>query len=200
METHDIYFNFFIHDTYFGTIPKELCYVILSNLKMRNVCDTFGYDFYETHKLLFDIIIKRDFGENILTNLIDAALLRTALSSANVYTGKLRYNSFLERFKFYRTSFSVLKNNDSESYTSLYLKSIKLCELEKMGFKSIAHIYTDPEQTFTSHRLFISNNEYYITFYTKGNFDTTSHKITPNSLFNFLFFFDVDTIFNLKIE
>ena len=108
MDIYNTYFRFFIHDTYFGTIPKELFYVVLSNLEMKDVCDVFGYDFYKMDKWLFDVIIKRDFDRDILTNLIDTTSLNIALSSANLYTGKLRYNSFLYKFKLYMTGFNAL--------------------------------------------------------------------------------------------
>lgn len=63
--------------TYFDTLPQELNYIILFNLDMKDICSVLGYDFLKSHKQFFTKIIKRDFGEYILTGLDDYSLLES---------------------------------------------------------------------------------------------------------------------------
>lgn len=124
-------------DTYFDVcvLPQELNYIILYNLDMKSICKFLGYDFCKSHKQFFTKIIKRDFGEYILTNLINYMKLKDKLPiSVLCRHNPLVYDVFLRQYINIIKSI-VDKSNDYVPTLNIRGMDIKFSDLEKIGIK-----------------------------------------------------------------
>ncbi len=77
-------------NTYFEYLPTEIIYIILDNLSTADIfkCEILGRDIYKNHNIFFQNLIKKDFGDDIKTELI----------SYNRYIRLERYNNFLSQY------------------------------------------------------------------------------------------------------
>lgn len=196
-----------IPNTYFEILPKEINYMILYNLEMKDICDILGYDFYERHKLFFESIIKRDFGVNILTELIDTTSMDTMLSLIGEYRIPW-YITFLLEFQ--TRVGDVDKLVKDGLVIDLRLKSdVTVFELKLLGIqteeiigKHTSHKIILKENVLSNYTFNIiqNNNDKYLEFYTKKSnpSDIKIVKVTPKIIYNLLFFLNIDTIFTIK--
>lgn len=179
-----------VSNTYFELIPKELYYIILSKLEMRDICYTFGYNFYSYDRIFFDIIINRDFGGNIITNLINTDRLDVMLKLITKY-GETCYEKFVRRFNSLFIDINKLKDKEQIKLQSSFFN---IEELEKLGLKP--HLEGDEFIVKVLYIRRLQNDWYIFPLYDNVN-SPGNISITLDQLVNLIFFFHIDTIFEM---
>jgi hypothetical protein len=162
-----------ISDTYFELLPIELIYLVLYSSNMKDICNFLGYNFFETHKQFFGSIIKRDFDERILTDLIDIEKFKTL----PIQLGMLLYNTFLLDYK---ENISRIKQRTGTTIPARLLISpqyFKFADLDKIGIDS--NLIKKDELSETSMKDNIKGNEDCI-----GIFDIINGRPLLHTVFN----------------
>ncbi len=181
--------------TYFDLLPKELYYVVLYNCDIEDIFTLLGYNFYECHRELFNSIIKRDFGKHIRTDLIDVTNLSIELNEK-------RYNHFRQVYNRKISYVFTLKVKDNISLLLCMVRAIFITSLNTLNIKLLDE---DGTETINVKDISLSLSFYIERISTNIYIGKCNNPYGPylyysnlNSLLNFLFFFDGDTIFRLK--
>jgi hypothetical protein len=190
--------------TYFEVLPKELWYLILSSLDMKDICDMFGYDFYEKDKYLFNMIIKRDFSTDILVNLIDTTSLDVMLRFVGQYK-QTWYDRFLYKFRSILIEISNLKVG-GESLKLKFKPGLSISDFEKLGVRLVIDGYS--RESANLEGMVFNGYVFCVLKFPPDNlclyFTPRGIGSIPNlrstnmtSMANLLFFFHIDTIFTI---
>ncbi len=177
-----------MEDTYFNILPKELLHLISCNyLEMKDISNLLGYDFHKYNLLLFNSIIRRDFGKDILTDLIDIK---------NLELNIMYYDEFVHFFK------SFIKNlNDMmtrKTYPCILFDKLKdvinIHTLEKIGISIPETLYCTGMVLKNCSFLYYFDSETLGIFYGDALF---IKDVNINNFTNLIFFLSKDSIFKI---
>lgn len=192
-----------IINTHFEFVPIEIMYLISYNLSMKDILNFLGLNLCITNRLFFNNIIKRDFGQDILTNLIDMESVKKKLPMImiSMKIDKLSYDEFLLG---YRETLSRIQQNQNIILDKNFY--CKFSDFDKIGI---------PETLIVNKVSGVSlkSNDYdvgiYVTIFNIINKKLTlgirgygiyyvTNTLSISSISNLLFFYNHTKIFVIK--
>jgi hypothetical protein len=170
---------------------------------MKDICSLLGYDFHKNHKHFFDNIIKRDFGSNILIELIDTKYMDIMLSVVDKYEISY-YTKFLIEFYTLSGSANILVERgwilDLKLKNNVTVSELKLLgvEIEEIVDKCTGNTIILKEDIFINHTFQVvwCDGDKYLQFYERLS-DVKKVKVTLKIIVNLIFFLNINTIFEM---
>lgn len=186
-------------NTYFDFLPRELLYEILHNSDMIDICAVLGYDFYKNHKQLFDSIIKKDFGKDIRTDLIETSLDLNVKLSTKMVRSIYKYTHFLLIYLGIISTIKNLQYNNelhinviNDSYT-VFL-GLKKLGINLMVDRRKMSLYDRMKFMSSFYILRSSSGSYYLKV---GVSSLTMVGVDLHSIYNLIFFLSDQSIFDI---